>query len=67
MHGNSDFYLKKTQQAQIELRKLERARNKYKNILSDLEREIIDTEEEIKKNLHCYTIMAAETPNSMIA
>lgn len=66
MKGNSDFYLKRTQQAQLELRKLERARNKYKSILLDIEREITDAEEEIKKNLHCYAVTTAESPSSTI-
>jgi len=66
MKGNGEFYLRKTKDIEMQLRKLERAKNKYSNILSDIEKEINDKKEEIKRSIHCYSTCTAETPDAIV-
>jgi len=66
MNGNSDHYLRKTQDMQTELRKLKKAETKYSNILCDIQREIREKEEQIKRSLHCYTLCSADNKDSVI-
>lgn len=66
MKGNGKFYLKKSKDAEMKLKKLEKAKHKYFNILCDIEREITDKKEELKRSLHCYATCTAESPDSII-
>lgn len=66
MRGNQKHYSKNAKEGDKHLRKLLRARNKYMSILDDLEREIENCQEQIKKNMHCIGLLGAESQLSYI-
>jgi hypothetical protein len=66
MKGDGEYYLRKTKDMETELKKLERAKHKYTNILCDIDREINEKREEIKRSIHCYSTCTADSENSLI-
>ncbi len=59
MKGNGEYYLRKTKDMETELKK-------YTNILCDIDREINEKREEIRRSIHCYSTCTAENENSLI-
>jgi hypothetical protein len=67
MKGNGDFYRSETLKKQKELRKLRKAKNKYQKILEDIIRNIEETEDLIKRDLHCLSVVSSDSEESYIA
>lgn len=66
MKGDSVYYLNRATSKEKRLKKLKRAYNKNLNVLNDLKRQIMETEEQIRDDMHCFSIQVADSPISQI-
>lgn len=66
MRGNAQFYQRKTLENQKELRKLSKAKRKYQKILDGIDREIENTKQTLKRDMHCLSVQMADSQMSTI-
>jgi hypothetical protein len=66
MRGNSFYYQSKTLNQKKELKKLQRARSKYERKLEEIQDEIDKKEELLSNNVHCLSLIHADSDYSVI-
>ena len=67
MRGNATHYRNNSEIGDRQLRKLMKARNKYMNILKSLEKEIYECQQQVRKDMHCLSVVSADLEYSFIS
>lgn len=66
MRGNAHYYQRKTLNQRKQLKKLHRVKNKYLRKLEDIMNEIESKEQYLSDNVHCLSLIYADSEDSVI-